>query len=430
MTCVLRFILLTSLGFAPLRAATRDSVDYVVSTEILDSGGEIAISQSYRNTPSLGGGADLAVTAPDTSMQPGFIAQLAATTGLALTATGLSVEETGTLQIAAWETLADATRAALAPAVVVWSTASGPLTINAAGLATATPVYQDTAATAAAAYAGFSNTLPLIVLNSASDNYGSYANDGLRDDWQIQYFGMANPNAGPALDPDNDGLDNAFECAAALNPTNAASAFTLAIQSVPNQATQRKLVFGPWNATANYAVEVSSDMSHWFPLTSFTTVDSGTQRTVTDLAATQAKKFYRVAVTSTVQSFTYANDGLPDAWQALYFGVANPNAAPDRDPDQDGFNNLFEYRASLIPTDSSSRFNLTIQPVSGQPSRRQIIFSPRYDTATYTVEASTDLNHWSPLTSFTTVDVGTQRTVTDLAATSPNTYYRVILTPP
>ena len=35
----------------------------------------------------------------------------------------------------------------------------------------------------------------------------------------------------------------------------------------------------------------------WLPLTSFTTVDSGTQRTVTDLPATGAAKFHRVEIT-------------------------------------------------------------------------------------------------------------------------------------
>jgi hypothetical protein len=419
------------VGIASLRAEpTRGSANYTVITEVLDSAGEPAASPTYRNTPSLGGGSDVAATSANTAAQPGFIAQLAAVTGLALTANGISFEETGASQLAAWELLADATRAPLAPAALAWSAAAGPISVSPAGVVTAAPVYQDSAATAAAAYAGFSATLPLVVLNTADDNYGSYANDGLRDDWQIQYFGPANPNAGPTRDPDHDGLANSFECAAALDPTSAASTFTLTIQPVPGQPTQRRIVFKPRYDTASYTVETSADLSHWLPLTSFATADSGTQRTVTDLAATQTNKFYRVAVTSTIGSFTYANDGLPDPWQVQYFGVANLNAAPGRDPDGDGLNNTFEHAAGLDPTNPASRFDLSTQPVPGQPTQHRIIFSPRYDTATYTVETSADLSHWLPLTDFTTVDVATQRTVTDLAVTSAHRYYRVSITKP
>ena len=62
-------------------------------------------------------------------------------------------------------------------------------------------------------------------------------------------------------------------------------------------------------------------------------------------------------------------------------------------------------------------FSLALQAVPGQPARQNIVFSPRYDTASYIVEFSTDLSHWSPLTAFTITDSGTQRTVTDMAAT-------------
>lgn len=430
MTPALRLILLNFCGLSWLGADTRGSASYTVVTETLDSGGQPATSPAYRNTPSLGSFSDLATTTASASAQPGFIAQLAATTRLDLTANAVSLEETGILQLAAWELFADGTRASLAPATVAWSAASGPIAISPVGGVTAAPVYQDSAATAAGTYSGFNASLALIVLNTAADNYGSYANDGLRDDWQVRYFGTANPNAAPGLDPDHDGLANAIECAAALIPTSAASTFTLAIQPVANQPTQRRLSFGPWNSSSTYTVEASTDLSHWSPLSASTTTDSGSQRTVTDLAASQAKKFYRVAVASTVVPFTYANDGLPDDWQARYFGVANLNAAPTLDPDQDGFDNTFEFLAGLIPTDATSHFDLTVQPVPGQPTQRRIVFSPRYDTATYTVESSTDLSHWAPLGSFTTVDEGIRRTVTDLAASQPNMHYRVCISKP
>jgi hypothetical protein len=431
MTRVLRFILLASVGLASLQAATRGSANYTVSTEILDTAGEPATSQSYRNTPSVGGCAGpAATTASNAAVQPGFIAQLAPVTRLALTANGTAVAETGTSQLAAWEILADSTRAPLAPAAVTWSAASGPISVSSAGLVSAAPVAQDAAAVAAAAYAGFNATMPLTVFNTAGDNFGSYANDGLPDDWQTLYFGVANPNAAPGLDPDHDGFTNVFEYAAGLDPTNSASRFSLTLQPVPGQPARKNIVFNPRYDTASYTVEASTDLTHWSPLTNFATTDSGTQRTVTDLAATQANKFYRVVITATGLAFTYANDGIPDDWQTIYFGVANPNGAPTADPDHDGQTNAFEYAAGLDPTDPASRFSLTLHAVPGQPARKNLVFSPRYDTARYTVEASTDVIHWSPLSDFTTTDSGIQRTVTDLAATGASKLYRVVIVRP
>jgi hypothetical protein len=430
MTRVLRFVLLASVGLASLRAATRSSANYTVSTEILDTAGELATSQSYRNTPSVGGCAGPAAsTAGNAAVQPGFIAQLAPVTRLALTADGTSLAESGTSQFAAWEILADATRAPLAPAAVTWSAASGPISVSSAGLVTATPVAQDTAAVAAAAYAGFTATLPLAILNTAGPGF-TYANDGIPDDWQVAYFGVANPNAAPGLDPDHDGFTNVFEYSAGLDPTNSASCFSFTVQPVPGQPARKNIIFNPRYATATYTVEASTDLSHWSPLTAFTTTDSGTQRTVTDLAATQANKFYRVVIAATGLAFTYANDGIPDDWQTINFGVANPTGAPTADPDHDGQTNAFEYAAGLDPTDPASRFNLTLHAVPGQPARKTLVFSPRYDTARYSVELSTDLIHWSPLTAYTTTDSGTQRTVTDLAVTGASKFYRVVIVRP
>jgi hypothetical protein len=72
-----------------------------------------------------------------------------------------------------------------------------------------------------------------------------------------------------------------------------------------------------------------------------------------------------------------------------------------------------------------SRLSVTVELVPGQATQRRISFSPRYDTASYTVETSADLRHWAPLSDFTVTDSGLRRTVTDLAATQSNRYYRV-----
>lgn len=52
-------------------------------------------------------------------------------------------------------------------------------------------------------------------------------------------------------------------------------------------------------------------------------------------------------------------DGLPDAWERLYFGSINdPRATPDADPDGDGFSNLQEYLAGTNPLDPNSLLRL------------------------------------------------------------------------
>jgi hypothetical protein len=124
---------------------------------------------------------------------------------------------------------------------------------------------------------------------------------------------------------------------------------------------------------------------------------------------------------------TYAGDGIDDAWQVLYYGLNNPNAAPGIDQDGDGQDNLHEYFSITIPTDSLSKFNLSIAPVVGQPLRKDIIFSPRFPSRVYDVEFRTDLlaPAWSPLVGTTTMDVGTTRTVRDLNANEPEKLYRV-----
>ena len=111
-------------------------------------------------------------------------------------------------------------------ASITWSIVSGPLTgINSNGLATAATVYQNTSATAQGVYAGDTGALNLTVLDTIPDNFGSYAGDGIGDDWQFQYFGLSNPNAAPLLDPDHDGHNNLFEFTAGIIPTDAASKF-------------------------------------------------------------------------------------------------------------------------------------------------------------------------------------------------------------
>jgi hypothetical protein len=187
---------------------------------------------------------------------------------------------------------------------VDWSTAgSFPLTVNeTTGLATAAAVYEDTLTTVTATQGEIPNQLTaelaLTVRDIDPDNFGSYAGDGLDDDWQFLYFGLNNPDADPAQDPDGDGQNNLFEFTAGLIPTDAMSRFLLRVEPVAGQPLQKRLVFSPLVTGRTYDILTSTTFAadSWDPLTTGETSDTGTERTVTDTEATAGKKFYRVQV--------------------------------------------------------------------------------------------------------------------------------------
>lgn len=92
----------------------------------------------------------------------------------------------------------------------------------------------------------------------------------------------------------------------------------------------------------------------------------------------------------------YAGDGLSDSWQVTYFGLNNSAARPAADPDGDGQDNLFEYRAQLIPTDPASRFFTEISIVQGVA---RITYGPVKAGTTYQVKYTPDLVTWLRLNS-------------------------------
>ena len=57
------------------------------------------------------------------------------------------------------------------------------------------------------------------------------------------------------------------------------------------------------------------------------------------------------------------NDGIPDAWRALYFGgdgtTTNSESAATADPDNDGLDNYEEFLAGTNPTNAASVLKVT-----------------------------------------------------------------------
>lgn len=128
----------------------------------------------------------------------------------------------------------------------------------------------------------------------------------------------------------------------------------------------------------------------------------------------------------------YAADLIPDAWQYLYFGLENPDAAPGRDPDGDGQNNRFEYVAGVVPIHTESRFRFRIEPVSGANGQVDLVFDPRWSSRTYTALFTSNLlvGSWSVLSNSVTADAGTARIVTDLRAGADAGFYRIRISLP
>ena len=288
-------------GFTAAHAGSRSSASYSIVTESFDAGGGKSASALYSTDASIGTVTGIATAAvPAVAAKNGYIGQLFEVTGLTLTAVALNVNEGTTDQLGAWLALDDASFLAVPAASVTWSVLSGPLTgLSAGGLATAGIVFQDTAATAQGVFSGNIGTLAMTVKNVNTDDYGTYAADGIDDAWQNQFFGLNTPNAAPTVDFDGTGQTNLFKYLAGLNPLDG-SRFTLRIAPVAGQPGQKALVFSPrltdrtYNVTARPALTTGS----YVPLTNPSAPsDAGPQRTITDLSAGGAAKFYRVEIT-------------------------------------------------------------------------------------------------------------------------------------
>lgn len=287
--------LILSLSCVFAQAGPRTSTNYTITADTVRDGGTRATSTAYTNDGSAGGIVGISsVTAPAETMKHGYIAQLSEVTALMLAATPTTINEGTTRQLTATATLDDATTSALLATDVTWSVPGGPLTsISTSGLATAGIVYQNTAATAQGVYSGITGTLNLTVINTNTDDIPGYSGDGLDDAWQVQFFGLNNPNAAPLLDPDGDGHTNAFENLAGIDPTSAASFFRVT-QSMLS-ANSFHLTF-PTVPGRSYQLQSSANLANPWTSIGSPTAGTGGNMTVPVDVTGQPKLFFRVAV--------------------------------------------------------------------------------------------------------------------------------------
>lgn len=281
--------------------AGRSSQDYSIVAETLDYGGKTVTSETYAIHGSVAtvgevteGSAPLPVVC-----RSGYIGQLYQRLGLGMLAADFYPSETATTQLLAVHTNDDGTNDPIPADKVVWSVLAGPVTgIDAAGLATTGAVFGDSEAQVRGTVFGTPLDLTIYVLDSLSDNFGSYAGDGLDDSWQFLHFGMDNPLAAPWLDPDGDGQNNQFEYTAGIIPTDPLSRFLLSIEPVPGEPTHRNLRFSPVFGDRTYTVKSNTTLEGgvWEDLTDFADDNNNPERMVTDQDATPSMKFYQVEI--------------------------------------------------------------------------------------------------------------------------------------
>lgn len=292
---------LLSLLALTARADSRSSANYSITTDTIDTGGARSTSTAYTSDGAIGGVTGIGtVPSPAQTAKHGYIGQLYDITGVTLHTGGVSsLNEGATLQLGASLAMDDATSLQLAPSSVAWSVLSGPISsISAGGLLTAGAVYQDTAAQVQGGHSGLNGTASLTVLESVPDNFGSYAGDGLPDDWQVSWFGLNNPQAAPNADPTGGGQNNLFKYVAGLDPTDINSRFSLGVGPVPGQPGQKRITFSPLVPGRSYTVRYQLDLGSvsWQTLTGTSASDNGTERTVTDPDATGPAKFYQIQI--------------------------------------------------------------------------------------------------------------------------------------
>ncbi|MBM3881890.1 MAG: hypothetical protein FJ387_19550 [Verrucomicrobia bacterium] len=266
----------------------------------LDGGGRRAASPSYTVDGSLGSLTGTAVaSAPAVVARHGYAGQLYDLHRLALEAAPPVLNEGGTAQLTAFAVLDDATVLALAPAQIAWSVTSGPIaSIGAPGIAAAALVYQDSPATVRASYQSIAGTLTFVVLNVGQDDFPPYAGDGLEDAWQVQHFGLDNPNAAPNADPDSDGVNNRHEFTADTDPADPRSFFRIQGVSLETGFSTRFQSSAKRRYTLFFATE--SEGGAWTSLPQQTDVaGTGDVLTLTDSTPRPGpQRFYRVRVTA------------------------------------------------------------------------------------------------------------------------------------
>ena len=274
-------------------AGARSSLTCTVN-DTADAGGLCATSANYRIDGSLGGVG--ATAGPADQLRAGYIGQLTEVTNGVVTAAPGSVNEGETTQLGAVAGYDDATVTVVGGGEIAWCEPAFPVAaLNSGGLAAGAAVYADTPAVVTGRYLNVACWGAFSVLDSDPDNYGLYAADLLPDGWQVQFFGINNPQ-GLADAINVTGRSNRYTYTADLDPTNSASVFE--IVAISNLPPNRVIVFGATSTNRVYRLLYASDLAGgvWTNLPGQVPTPGQPGRMSLSDAPGTASRFYRVEV--------------------------------------------------------------------------------------------------------------------------------------
>ncbi len=265
-----------------------------LTTSIVDAGGGLTNGGDVEIAGAFGSFGDLS-TGGDSTARAGFPGQIYDPASVAITPGSASLTDNSTTPFSA-EVVCD-DDSLLPPSAIAWSVNNPLLDVSPAGEVTAGLLPGGFTATLTASASGVTGSAALTVLDFTPDDFGLYAGDGLPDDWQVQHFGLNNPEAAPASDPDSDWQDNALEYLAGTDPLDAAS--LLELRFGPDDAPGVKsLNFTPFLPDRTYSLEWSDALTApWTALPDApapATVPG--EGTFSDAPAPE-RKFYRLRIT-------------------------------------------------------------------------------------------------------------------------------------
>ena len=121
------------------------------------------------------------------------------------------------------------------------------------------------------------------------------------------------------------------------------------------------------------------------------------------------------------------HNGISDAWEQNYFGAVVTNRTQTTDTDHDGMSDYAEFIAGTDPTNAASRFyfNNISRPSNGLVTMQWTAITNRL----YQVSTSTNLQSWSPITSWIQASNSPAMTYTATNATRGSHFYRVQVRP-
>jgi hypothetical protein len=186
----------------------------------------------------------------------------------------------------------DASRTDVLSSSVNWQVSSGPGSINASGFYTASAVFENNPVQITGTLGSLSDSTAFTIIDVLPDNFGTYANDNLPDNWQVTHFGINSPNALPTADPDKDGQDNAFEFMTGVDPTLSSSRFTVSIQAAGGTINVR---FTPRLTDRAYSLSFSNTLASWQPA-GLTPVADGANGVFSFTPTSGTRQFYTVSV--------------------------------------------------------------------------------------------------------------------------------------